>query len=193
MVDDQEVLRSLAEAPRLVRREEIFAKPSAVPAAPGLYVWYFDRLPPQVRTEGCVSLDGWTLAYAGISPKNRTSSQDLRKRLKYHYGGNAEGSTLRMTLGCLLESELDIQLRRVGSGRRLTFHAGEQRLTAWMAEHTRVAWITHPEPWVAEPILIRAVSLPLNLEHNSGHGFARDLSDCRAAARARARDLPIVT
>ncbi|MEU1194017.1 GIY-YIG nuclease family protein [Streptomyces sp. NPDC005859] len=45
---------------------------------------------------------------------NRTSTQNLRKRVRYHYRGNAAGSTLRLTLGCLL----GLDLRRVGSGKR---------------------------------------------------------------------------
>ncbi len=46
-----------------------------------------------------------------------------------HYAGNAEGSTLRKTLGCLLADELGIELRRVGSGTRKTFVDGEHRLS----------------------------------------------------------------
>ena len=46
----------------------------------------------------------------------------------YHYRGNAEGSTLRLTLGCLLSVELDTVLRRVRSGKRTTFGPQEARL-----------------------------------------------------------------
>jgi hypothetical protein len=35
--------------------------------------------------------------------------------IRYHYTGNASGSTLRLTLGCLLAERLGIQLRRVGA------------------------------------------------------------------------------
>jgi hypothetical protein len=35
----------------------------------------------------------------------------LRQRLQTQYAGNAEGSTLRKTLGCLLADELGIELR----------------------------------------------------------------------------------
>ncbi|WP_374120389.1 GIY-YIG nuclease family protein [Mesorhizobium onobrychidis] len=44
----------------------------------------------------------------------RPSSQNVRSRLRTHYSGNAAGSTLRRTLGCLLAAELGIELRRVG-------------------------------------------------------------------------------
>ncbi|MFF3911407.1 GIY-YIG nuclease family protein [Streptomyces sp. NPDC001848] len=56
----------------------------------------------------------------------RTSTQNLRKRVRYHYRGNAAGSTLRLTLCCLL----GLELRRVGSGNRLTFgKSGEASLS----------------------------------------------------------------
>jgi hypothetical protein len=54
--------------------------------------------------------------------------------------GNASGSTLRLTLGCLLAERLGIQLRRMGSGRRLSFAAGEAKLLAWMADNAYVTW-----------------------------------------------------
>ncbi|WP_373283393.1 GIY-YIG nuclease family protein [Streptomyces prunicolor] len=70
-------------------------------------------------------LDAGRLLYVGIAPRhmaNRTSTQNLRKRVRYHYRGNAAGSTLRLTLGSLL----GLELRRVGSGKRMTFgKAGE--------------------------------------------------------------------
>ena len=79
--------------------------------------------------EGCVTRDEFTLLYVGISPGRRASTQNLRRRVRYHFRGNAEGSTLRLTLGCLLESVLNTRLRRVGSGKRLTFGEAEERLT----------------------------------------------------------------
>jgi len=41
--------------------------------------------------------------------------------MRDHFTGNAEGSTLRLTLGCLLSETLNIKLRRVGRGKRHTF------------------------------------------------------------------------
>jgi hypothetical protein len=70
---------------------------------------------------------GWPSA----PPKNgkAPSSQSLQTRVRYHYSGNAEGSTLRLTHGCLLAKELGIELRRVGSGERMTFSTAEVRLS----------------------------------------------------------------
>ncbi|WP_435241792.1 GIY-YIG nuclease family protein [Streptomyces cucumeris] len=47
---------------------------------------------------------------------NRASTQNLKKRVRHHYGGNAAGSTIRLTIGCLL----GLELRRVDSRSRGT-------------------------------------------------------------------------
>ena len=123
---------------RLYSRAEILSRPCPVPAEPGLYGWYFREIPPGVPTEGCTNAEGLTLLYVGISPKapprnGRTPSREnLAKRLRNHMRGNASGSTLRLTLGCLLAEVLRIRLRQVGSGRRLTLADGEERLSKWL-------------------------------------------------------------
>ncbi|MFI1843303.1 GIY-YIG nuclease family protein [Streptomyces microflavus] len=119
---------------------------------------------------------------------NRTSTQSLRKRVRYHYRGNAAGSTLRLTLGCLL----GLELRRVGSGKRMTFgKAGEAALSQWMADNARVSWVEQDEPWTSESQLISRLDLPLNLDQNGHNAFHSRLKELRAQARQRARELPI--
>ena len=179
--------------------DEVRGRPSPVPAEPGVYAWYFASAPADVPTVACHRGSGGTLLYVGISPKppprggGRVSRQNLRRRIRYHYRGNAAGSTLRLTLGCLLASELGIELRRVGSGERLTFAAGEQALSQWMAANARVCWHVTPEPWIIESALIDQLTLPLNLDQNSASSFHAQLSERRAYHRARARMLPVVT
>src|SRR5215468_407618 len=79
--------------------------PSAVPRDPGVYGWYFDEIPPAVPTDGCHRVADLTLLYVGIAPKKpgaQASLRTLHSRLTDHCNGNAEGSTLRLTLWCLL-------------------------------------------------------------------------------------------
>lgn len=140
----------------------------------------------------CQRAQGATLLYVGISPKRPPSSggavsrQTLRSRIKNHFRGNAAGSTLRLTLGCLLETELSLRLRRVGTGDRCTFGEGEQVLSDWMAANALVTWLPVAEPWRLEERLIASLSLPLNLEQNRHHAFHEQLSALRRAARRRA-------
>jgi hypothetical protein len=168
------------------------------PAAPGVYAWFFRDIPPGVPTEGCIVHQGLTLLYVGISPKavplngRPASRQNLRTRLRYHMRGNAEGSTLRLTLGCLLTKELGIELRRVGSGTRMTFAGGETALSAWLERNAMVSWVITDAPWVLEEQVIHDVSLPLNLDHNGHHPFRPTLTEIRRLAKARARELPVL-
>lgn len=187
----------LCEAPPRTRAE-VLASPSPVPALPGVYGWWFRRIPPGIDPSRCLVRHDLTMLYTGISPKRppangaRPSSQTLRDRIRCHYTGNAEGSTLRKTLGVLLSDELGIELRRVGSGQRMTFGAGEPNLSAWMAEHALVAWVVDREPWLREERLIAALDVPLNLDGNAHNVFHPRLRAARAAAAARARALPTI-
>ena len=99
-----------------------------------------------------------TLLYIGISPdkKNKPQSrQHLKKRVTNHYKGNAEGSTLRRSLGILLTQESNYPLRRVGSGKRMTLtHNGEQWLDDWMDKNAFVFWVEHQSPWELEEELL---------------------------------------
>lgn len=184
---------------RLWTRAEILTHPCPVPRVGGVYGWFFREIPQGVPTTGCVAHEGHTLLYAGISPTapptngKPPSAQTLFHRVRYHMRGNAEGSTLRLTLGCLLADELGIALRRVGSGRRMTFGAdGEVALSEWLSANARVTWCEHDRPWELEARCIGSLSLPLNLAQNRAHPFHGALTSIRAEAKARARDLPIL-
>jgi hypothetical protein len=175
------VAEQLTDPPRLWSRQEVLTT-ECVPRTPGLYAWYFRDVPPSVPTEGCVVRYGATLLYAGIAPKappqngKPASGRTLWHRVRYHMRGNACGSTLRLTLGCLLQMPLGLELRRVGSGTRRTFADGEATVSDWMDAHAFVCWMEATEPWLLEAQLIASVSLPLNLDQNRNHAFHATLS-----------------
>ena len=135
------------------------------------------------------------LLYIGISPdkiNKPDSRQNLRKRITNHYRGNAEGSTLRRTLGILLSEESNFPLRRVGSGRRMTFtHNGEQWLDNWLESNAFVCWVENLTPREIEDKLFQTLSLPLNIQGNRHHPFSSDLNSLRKKAILRAKELPI--
>lgn len=193
-----EVRQALLRTECLFTRAEVLQRPSPVPAAAGVYAWYFTDPPAQVPLAGCHTLDGKVLLYVGISPDpaprngKPPSRQSLRPRIRTHFNGNAEGSTLRLTLGCLLAANLGIELRRVGSGTRMTFSSGEHALSEWMDQHARVAWVEHPAPWIPEEGLIRELVLPLNLDQNAHSGFLLELKAIRHSSREKARILPVL-
>ncbi|CAM2778236.1 RES domain-containing protein [Prescottella defluvii] len=197
-VDDSPNESALYLAALPFARAQVLSRPCPVPASPGVYGWWFRELPADIDTSSCAKKDGLTLLYTGISPSappangKAPSTQDIRKRIRTHYTGNAEGSTLRKTLGCLLSDRLGIELRRVGSGNRRTFVAGEKTLSEWMAENALVSWVCHPEPWVLEHQLITSLDVPLNLDANAHNGFYSTLKSVRRAAVVRANELPVL-
>ena len=188
---------SIANPERLFSRAEVRQKNFPIPNSSGAYAWFFKEIPPKVPLDGCIEFQDKHLLYVGISPKRpprmgKPSSQNLRKRVRNHYSGNAEGSTLRLTLGCLLSEKLGIELRRVGSGRRMTFHEGEIALSEWMGENAFVSWGIHEEPWRVEEKAIGQLSLPLNLRDNESHPFHRRLTSIRRECKRKARAKSII-
>jgi hypothetical protein len=179
----------------LYSRSAVLNKPCPVPQEPGAYAWFFKEAPVIVPTDECILKDGLTLLYVGISPdkvSKPNSTQNLRKRITNHYRGNAEGSTLRRSLGVLLSEQSDFPLRRVGSGKRMTFtHLGEQWLDDWMENNAFVCWVQHPAPWELEEELLGTLSLPLNIKGNKEHMFADSLSQLRKDAIQLAKEMPV--
>lgn len=175
-------------------------RPSPVPRVAGVYAWYFDEVPTGIDASECHWSDGKALLYVGISPSappnngGPPSRSQLNRRLRTHFGGNATGSTLRLTLGCLLSEELGIELRRVGRTGRYTFtNPGEQILDRWMDEHAFVAWFPCQRAWEVEDEILRSgLSLPLNLAGNPAAHHVEYLSTLRRSARARANELPLI-
>jgi hypothetical protein len=188
---------ALLDPPKLYSRAEVLAQPCPVPSDSGVYAWYFDQAPSSVPTQDTHERYGHRLLYVGIAPKKpaasgKASGRTLRDRLRQHYALNAYGSTLRLTLGCLL----GLELRRIeskknpGTAKRMTFGPAEADLSEWMAKHARVVWVTCDEPWTVEDELIERLDLPLNLKDNVRHPFYPALTVARAAAKQGALGLP---
>jgi hypothetical protein len=69
-LDDLRLVYPALLAPQRVwSRAEVLASPSPVPKSPGVYAWYFKKVPPLVPTAGALMIGGLTLLYLGISPK----------------------------------------------------------------------------------------------------------------------------
>ena len=69
--------------------------------------------------------------------------------------------------------------------------AGEDILSAWMAETAFVVWALTPQPWTWKEEALLRFDLPLNLRGNKYNGFHAPLSQIRAAAKATARESPV--
>src|SRR5262245_43739231 len=54
---------------RVYSRQQVLTRPSPIPAAGGVYGWWFRQLPPLVDAHDCRRLGELSLLYAGISPR----------------------------------------------------------------------------------------------------------------------------
>ncbi|MDK4552206.1 hypothetical protein OQ853_23290 [Enterobacter roggenkampii] len=54
-------------------RAEAMLHPTPVPAVKDIYFWWFKEIPPGVPIEGCITQDGYTLLYVGISPDKKSN------------------------------------------------------------------------------------------------------------------------
>ena len=192
-------MKILEDVGRIYSRAEIMVRTSPVPKKGGVYFWFFRELPPQLTNDYFETSNGKSLLYVGISPKSppkngkAPSKQNLHARIRYHLNGNAEGSTLRLSLGVLLSEVLNIQLRRVGSsGKRMTFAEGEKEINHWLDENAFIGWIENNKPWEIEDRCIKHYSLPLNLDGNNNHPFYLTLKNLRKEAKENAKALPVI-
>ena len=74
-------------------RSAVLTKPSSVPLESGVYAWFFKEIPGITPIDECVTKDGLTLLYVGISPDKvgkPNSKQNLRKRIANHYRGKTQ-------------------------------------------------------------------------------------------------------
>ena len=180
----------------LYSRDEVLSNPCPVTRVNGVYAFFFKEVPPGVPVDGCFTHDGLTLLYIAGSPDKKgkaNSTQTLQQRVRYHFKGNADGSTLRRSLGILLAKESGYPLRRVGSGKKMTLtNKGEQCLDRWMQENAFVTWIENEEPWDLENQLLNSLSIPLNIQGNKHHPYASLLAQIRSQAIVQAEEADVV-
>lgn len=180
-----EDLNELVTYARMWSKLDIWDKAKLPPPKSGAYCWWFKELPPLVPTESCLTRHGFTLLYLGFSPQKpsknaKPSERHIRQRIRYHFRGNASGSTLRLTLGCLLGERLGISLQK--SGKKVHFGEGETTLSEWLSANGRVSWVESDKPWILEKQALKALSLPLNLPRNEHHEFHSTLTKVRTSA-----------
>jgi hypothetical protein len=177
-------------------RADVLSNPCPVARAHGVYAFFFKEIPQGVPVDGCLTHEGLTLLYIGSSPDKKGSAnatQTIQQRVRYHFNGHADGSTLRRSLGILLARQSGFPLRKVGSGKKMTLtKKGEEWLDQWMQENAFVTWVEHDQPWDLENELFHAILLPLNIQGNKHSPFAAELTRIRTEAITNAKYAPVV-
>lgn len=180
MADVDAVMQALSGQPVRIRDAE-----PRIPSGPGLYGWWGEPglLPPVTGTPHPTN-PSLRLYYLGIGG-------DLHERMvKRHVRGGCGASTLRRSLAGLLQPEQGYRTRWTAT-RVVLVPEDERRLTAWIRDHLHVTWVEHADPDGVEPAVIRAMTPPLNIDHNQGHPDYTTVKAARAAWRASAGPRPL--
>ena len=190
MVD---ILASLGSPERIYSRKEIVNDPKLVTKKSGIYAWYFKDITREIPVGRCNTHQGLTMLYVGICPRRpnksgKISKKTLYDRINQHYKGNARSSTLRKTLGCLLEERLGIEFYAGSDGKLKFTKCSEEALSNWMDENAFVTWKKCEGPWKYEKKAFSEFFLPLNLQGNKQNNeFYSTLKEIRKKALEKAR------
>lgn len=106
---------------------------------------------------------GYDVIYVGLAGKS------LRDRdIKKHFKGNAGGSTLRKSLGCLFGYNLIPRDSNYSNNGKTKFDATDEReLSDWIKANLLFFYYANKDYDVVESLLIRELNPPLNLDKNS--------------------------
>jgi len=144
-----------------VAPDELLVSDRSRLAGPGLYSWWTDADGAADLSRGLGYPIAPGLIYAGLAGATRTrsgraSKNSLWARLtKMHLGDRHEFSTLRKTLGAILQAAWGVG------------EFDETRLTSWMREHLRVVAVPVPDPDLLDAMeteVLRQLDPPLNLQ-----------------------------
>ena len=188
----EDLSRPLLEGPLHTLDEIRLDTASLPPALPGVYAWWFrEGCLPMVPMEHCPHRDEYRLLYIGITAATRRSNTTLCDRIVYcHVRGRATNSTLRTSLGLLLEDQLGTRPTRISSRNWHFEGEAEKALSDWIARNATVSWVTVYElkhRRALEDYLIETCQVPLNLKGNRKHPFYGTLYALRRAADARTK------
>jgi hypothetical protein len=184
-----DVIAALAQRLRDPERPEsaaAFPRDRAAAVQPGLYAWWADGHALSVLS-AVLEASLPSLIYAGQAgatswPSGRQGRATLRSRLaSNHIGGNVRASTFRHTLAATAGPALGLEI--IGPS-RLTADS-EQRLSAWICEHLRVAVEPFPDRdqlGAIEHAVLMILNPPLNLR-------GMPSSDARTRLRSLRRQL----
>jgi hypothetical protein len=151
-------------------------------AGPGLHAWFVDEEGAGDLSTGLGHVVRRGLVYVGQTgatkwPTGKRSASTLRSRiLRQHLGGRRSSSTLRRTLGAILDEARGRQLDRA-------------ELTTWMTAHLSVTPMVVADGDVLgdlEGRVVKELDPPLNLDHTVRNSLRTRLKGLRVAASGRA-------
>lgn len=179
--DVKPVWRRLADESEATPASDVHLLPREDLAGPGLYAWFVDDSGAADLARGLGELVSPGLIYVGQTgatkwPTGTRSGSTLRTRLLgQHLGGRRSASTLRRTLGAILDE---------ARGQVLA----SAELTAWMRTHLSVTPMTIDDGDVIgdlERRVVQRLDPPLNLDHVGTSPLRARLKALRVGAAGR--------
>jgi uncharacterized protein DUF6884/GIY-YIG catalytic domain-containing protein len=173
--DPSPVIAALADSERSDTPAEIAALERLQLDGPGLYSWFVDQDGAEQLSRGLGQTVAPGLVYVGQTgatrwPSGRASGSTLLKRVKeQHLNGSRTGSTLRLTLGSILDVSFEAPVLR-------------EALSEWMRNHLRVVPLLIEDAdslGDLESHVVRALDPPLNLDHVERTELRKTLGELR--------------
>lgn len=165
--------------------QEVMDDLQAIPDCAGVYMIFGDTTElvdwaefEDIEGRPPFRVGGTDLLYIG-------SSMNLRARISCHVKDDSTVSTFRMSIGCLLMDDLDLEV--FNHPARATFHfgQGEARLTRWMCLNTAVAIWPCTQAGELEKALIKGLPALLNIAERRDRPYAQMLQGLRDNANDR--------
>lgn len=153
-----------------------------VPDPPGVYAFYADDLPEALVPFAPASA-GPTTLYVG------QTGDRLNLRIEHHLFRDARVSTLRGSLGLLVQDALGLELVRLPGTRQFCF-TDEQPLTDWLRHHTRVAFAVSEHPSQTEAAWLAIEPGLLNIKGCPPTPLTAEIREMRRLASGRHLRLP---
>ena len=150
----------------------------SIPEAPGSVIFVLRYMSSIYQLAGMdlKEFEGLDVLFVG-------DSENLRKRIAFdHFRGDSSRSSLRISLGCLLEM-VQIPRGKTPDGVHFRFSKDdEQWLTQWMKENLLVYYQVTPFHGQLTQLLMSAYNPPLNLENTSSdrQQFRKELIELRS-------------
>ena len=139
---------------------------NTVPALPGNYIFALrknSKLPDVGIPVTYTKFRDYEVVYVGLA-SNSLKDRDVKK----HFYGNAGGSTLRKSLGCLLGYNLIPRDSHYSSNGKTKFNvADESKLSDWIKTNLLLLYYPNKEFESVESHLIQELNPRLNLDKNN--------------------------
>lgn len=145
--------------------DPLSSSPSILPDSPGIYLLCLrngSKFPEVEEKPFIPKVNNFDLLYIGISNLS-IRSRDYRQ----HFSGNAGGSTLRKSLGCLFGYKQIPRDKNEDSNKTKFSYEDESNLSVWMKNNLLLFYTALDNPDAIETELIRQYDPPLNLSKAS--------------------------